>query len=221
MYFSTNESNNEESENLELKTKGINVNLSKYQLVKNKMNIALYRNKTETDSYFIHFEIKNDKYDLKQLVLTSIISMLKEFNKDLVEDFIIEENKTSNDGTMFLLLKSPNKDMGISNKFIKGDFKVEQNDSIIYFSSVSSSETSCKSHSERAFETITIDNKKYDEITLKFFQAVIDCRNKHSCVFTMHFNIDIHEDLPIYMQNMRGMMIAKICYNLKSFIEKM
>ena len=101
--------------------------------------------------------------------------------------------------------------MGISKNFIKCIFSLKKENSIMNFT--------CKSVETN--DSLIINNQKYKKITLENFEACIDCQNKHSCIFSIKFNINIHEDLPIYMLNMRGIMIAKICNNLKMFIEKM
>ena len=118
----------------------IDININDYKKINSKTNIDLYKNKNVgKDEYYINFTIQNNKYDLEQLIETSIINMLKEFNKDLLEDFIIEENevktgdKSYNDGTIKVYLHSPNKDMGISTKYIHGVFSVEKENSVIHF----------------------------------------------------------------------------------------
>lgn len=195
-----------------INTNPINIDLSKYKKINSKTNVELYKEtSSNNDGYYIEFKIENNKYNLEQLIETSIINMLKEFNKDLVEDFIIQENENKDSGTIEIYLHSPNKDMGISKKFIKGVFSLKKEASIMYFT--------CKSVETN--DSLIINNQKYKKITLENFEAHIDCRNPHNCIFSMKFNINIHEDLPIYMLNMRGIMIAKICNNLKMFIEKM
>lgn len=195
-----------------INTNPINIDLSNYKKINSKTNVELYKEiSSNNDGYYIEFKIQNNKYNLEQLIETSIINMLKEFNKDLVEDFIIQENENKDGGTIEIYLHSPNKDMGISKKFIKGVFALTKETSIINFT--------CKSVETN--DSLIINNQKYKKITLENFEAHIDCRNQHNCIFSMKFNINIHEDLPIYMLNMRGIMIAKICNNLKLFIEKM
>lgn len=206
----------------------IDININDYKKINSKTNIDLYKNKNlGKDEYYINFTIQNNKYDLEQLIETSIINMLKEFNKDLLEDFIIEENevktgdKSYNNGTIKVYLHSPNKDMGISKKYIHGVFSVEKENSIIHFKCNSESDSKSDPSQNNGDDVIYVNGQKYKKITLENFEARIDCRNKHHCVFSMLFNINIHEDLPIYMLNMRGIMIAKICNNLKMFIEQM
>ena len=191
----------------------INIDINDYKKINSKTNIDLYKNKNVSkDEYYINFTIQNNKYDLEQLIETTIINMLKEFNKDLLEDFIIEENETKNGGIIKVYLHSPNKDMGISKKYIHGVFSVEKENSVIHF------KCNTEPSQTNGVDVIYVNGQKYKKI-LENFEARIDCRNKHHCVFSMLFNINIHEDLPIYMLNMRGIMIAKICNNLKTFIE--
>lgn len=190
----------------------LNIDLKQYKAINSKTNVVLYKEiAANSDGYYIEFTIANNSYNLEQLIETSIINMLKEFNKELVENFIIIENENKDAGTIEIYLHSPNRDMGISKKFIKGVFSLKKENSVMVFK--------CKSVETN--DVLMINNEKYKKITLENFEAVIDCQNKQKCTFSMKFNIDIHEDLPIYMLNMRGIMIAKICNNLKMFIEKM
>ena len=194
-------------------TKYNNFDVSKYKKINSKTGVSLYKkNETNTDEYYLRFTIENSKYDLKQLIKTSMITMLKQFNKELLEDFVMNNNITNDGGSMDIYLHSPNKDMGISKKFIKTNFSLIENNSIMVVNAESNS------HNE---DVIHYNNNKYEKITLKSFEAEIDCSDIHSCKFTISFNIDIHEELPIYMINMRGILIAKICDNLKKFIEQM
>ena len=44
--------------------------------------------------------------------------------------------------------------------------------------------------------------------------------NHHANV-SYNFNLNLHEDLPIYMKDLPGLMMKKIFYNLKLFIENL
>jgi len=190
----------------------LNINLNNYQKINSKTQIDLYKSKSvDTNGYYIQFTIKNNKYDLEQLIESSIINMLKEFNKDLLENVSIQENENKGGGVIEIYLHSLKKNMGISKKFIKSSYSVKKENSIMF--------VTCKSLPTDDY--LQINNSKYKKITLENFEAVVDCKNKHNCLFSIKFNINIHEDLPIYMMNMRGMVIAKICDNLKLFIEQM
>ena len=190
----------------------LNINLNDYQKINSKTQIELYKNKSlDTNGYYIQFTIKNNKYDLEQLIESSIVNMLKEFNKELLEGVNIQENANKDGGTIEVYLHSLKKNMGISKKFIKSSYSVQKEKSMIILT--------CKSLPTDDY--LQLNNSRYKKITLENFQAVVDCQNKHNCLFSVKFNINIHEDLPIYMMNMRGMVIAKICDNLKLFIEQM
>ena len=190
----------------------LNINLNDYQKINSKTQIDLYKNKSnDINDFYIQFTIKNNKYDLEQLIESSIINMLKEFNKDLLENVNIQENESKDGGIIKVYLHSLKKNMGISKKFIKSSYSIKKENSILF--------VKCKSLPTDDY--LQINDSKYKKITLENFEAVVDSKNKHNCLFSMKFNINIHEDLPIYMMNMRGMILAKICNNLKLFIEQM
>ena len=188
------------------------IDLTNYKKIDSKTSVDLYKEQSsKSDGYYIQFKIENIKYNLEQLIETSIVNMLKEFNKDLLENVRIQENENKDGGLIEVYLHSLKKNMGISKKFIKSVYSVKKENSIINFT--------CKSIPTDDY--LNMNNSKYKKITLENFEAYVNCRNKYSCIFSVKFNINIHEDLPIYLMNMRGIMIAKICNNLKLFIEQM
>lgn len=189
-----------------------NLNIDNFKQINSKTTVKLYKNKNNNSSeYYLEFDIANTKYDLYTLIKTSIVTMLKEFNKDIIEDFIINENEDKTGGIINIYLHSINKDMGISKKYLSTNFSLVEKDSKIHV----------KSQLKDNENVIYKNNEKYKKITLNDFEAIIDYSNIHSSKFSILFDIDIHEDVPIYMINMRGLLIAKICNNLKNFIEKM
>jgi hypothetical protein len=63
--------------------------------------------------------------------------------------------------------------------------------------------------------------KGYDKITCKYSNLSIELFNNNNGVkVDYYFNIDIHENLPIFAQNILGILMKKMLLNLKIFIEK-
>jgi len=63
-----------------------------------------------------------------------------------------------------------------------------------------------------------MSNHVAQKMDCKFFQlTVLPFQEKIRLNFI--FNIDVKEDLPIYMENMIGLMMKKIFYNLKLVLE--
>ena len=57
-------------------------------------------------------------------------------------------------------------------------------------------------------------------ITCNDSTLTITLHNNSNIKIEYNFDIDIHEDLPLFAQNLIGFMMKKIFLNLKSFIEK-
>jgi len=198
--YSTSFSNNE---NNEIKS------------IKNNLNIDLKKH-TNIDHYILNFNISNSNYNLDVLIKDSFINMFKQFNIDLTDSvFIDEENKV-----FVIYFKSFNSDLGIPKKFMLAKFNIDIDDELSKMKCIC---TPVKSEEENSIlsNIFPINKKHYEEITINIFEVTIDYKNIHDCLFNVSFDIDIHEDLPIYMKNIKGLFIAKMFNNLKTFIENM
>ena len=67
-------------------------------------------------------------------------------------------------------------------------------------------------------EHIIIDG--YDDVICNKLLITIIKKNSNRVEFKIDFDLDIKEDLPIYMNNMIGILMSKLFYNIKLFIEK-
>ena len=63
--------------------------------------------------------------------------------------------------------------------------------------------------------------KNYKQILCDFSVINIEFINQHKVLINSLFQIDINEDLPIYMESLPGTMMKKIFSNLKLFIENL
>jgi len=66
---------------------------------------------------------------------------------------------------------------------------------------------------------ITNIYEKYSPILCNLSIINITFINEHKVIIDAQFDININEELPIYMENFPGMMMKKIFNNLKLFIE--
>ena len=66
---------------------------------------------------------------------------------------------------------------------------------------------------------LDISNNKCGEIICKTSNLSVTNITKHSANFEYLFNMDINEDLPIYMENLIGVLMKKIFLKIKEFIE--
>ena len=178
-----------------------------YQIVCNKQNMPLKLDKVN-NNYSLDLEINNNNYDLNKLMDFQIYNLIKTVNQDIIEDIEIVSQSSPDEIEVLFIFKRFGKTAGIPQKylFLKTTRQISNN--LILFSSIDSNNVLKK-----------MSNHIAERMTCNFFQlTVLPFEKKFRLNFI--FNIDIKEDLPIYMENMIGLMMKKIFYNLKLVLEK-
>ena len=177
--------------------------------ISNKYNMNL--RKTDSETYYLDFPIVNSKIDLYKLMGRELYPLLQKMNKDMIEE--IEQNESENTQTFFFSSLGP--DFGMTKKYMRLRTQIyEQFDraaqklEVNYLSSSIGEKTRV-----RTFDPLTCN-----VLDIKVVFVDNDTTKAHLYV---KFNLDIHEDLPIYMKNVVGLMMTKLFYHLKSFIENM
>jgi hypothetical protein len=167
--------------------------------------------KTDSETYYLDFPIVNSKIDLYKLMGRELYPLLQKMNKDMIEE--IEQNESENTQTFFFSSLGP--DFGMTKKYMRLRTQIyEQFDraaqklEVNYLSSSIGEKTRV-----RTFDPLTCN-----VLDIKVVFVDNDTTKAHLYV---KFNLDIHEDLPIYMKNVVGLMMTKLFYHLKSFIENM
>jgi len=107
---------------------------------------------------------------------------------------------------MFFLFKPIAEDFGIMNKSMLIETEKCIRDSHVIFKS------------KDLLDGIDMFNG-YDRIDCNLSELDINIINNNLLHVIYTFNIDIHEDLPIYMENLIGLIMKKIFLKLKLFIE--
>lgn len=153
--------------------------------------------------------IENKKINMDILNKFNIYKILGKLNDNLLENVIFKEETKSTSKILFLF-KAINKDMGIGPKYMYiRARKIETDNNIkIICENENFNET------EKQYE-------KYKQILCDFSVINIDFINKNKVLINSLFQIDINEDLPIYMESLPGTMMKKIFSNLKLFIENL
>ena len=77
-----------------------------------------------------------------------------------------------------------------------------------------------KTNDNQFIDDYEVYNKKYSLLTCEFAKTIINIENSN---INMKYNFKIltKEDLPSYMENIIGLMMKKIFYNLKNFVDKL
>ena len=77
-----------------------------------------------------------------------------------------------------------------------------------------------KTNDNQLIDDFEVYNKNYSLLTCEFAKTIINIENSN---INMKYNFKIltKEDLPSYMENIIGLMMKKIFYNLKNFVDKL
>lgn len=186
---------------------GINFNEDNYQLLCNKQNMYLKFNKEE-NTYMLDFEVENKNFDLNKLINFEIYKIIKTVNEDIIEDIEIISQPSSDEVEVLFIFKRFGKNAGIPQKYLFIKTKRQQNNNFILFSSVDSENDISK-----------MNNHTAERMKCNFAKlTILPYKNKIRLNYI--FRIDINEDLPIYMENIIGLMMKKIFFNLKLLLEK-
>tara|TARA_B100000902_G_C26774033_1_gene651836 strand:- start:63 stop:626 length:564 start_codon:yes stop_codon:yes gene_type:complete len=174
-------------------------------LICSKHDMILKRDK-KNNIFTLQFHVSNTNIDIRNIVDVGLYKVFAEINKDIIEkiDFIDEDNDCNNTKVLFLF-KRFGSDFGIAQKYMFLETKrIDKGTQII-------------------LESKSIPNnfkiKNCEIATSKFANLYVNLIDKHSANIDYKFNIDFHEDLPIYMENMVGVLMKKIFLRVKTFIE--
>jgi hypothetical protein len=160
-----------------------------------------------SNDFIISLVIRNENVSLINITDYSFFKIMAEINNDMLDELIIEQDKiNNNEANMYFLFKPIAKEFGILIKCISvKTTKYIENDNV-------------------CFESVNLDYlpdkfKNYDKITCNTSRLNIKIINNNLLDINYRFNIDIHEDLPIYIQNLIGLIMKKVILKTKLFIE--
>jgi hypothetical protein len=178
-----------------------------YQVICNKENMILKLNKEE-NIYMLDFETINKNLDLNKLMDFKIYDLIQKLNEDLIEKIEIINNISDDEIELLFIFKRFGKSAGIPQKYLVLKTKKYMTNNLILFKSEDSK-----------IKIKQMENHIAQKMDCKFAQlTIIPFQNKLRLNYK--FSIDMKEDLPIYLENMMGLMMKKIFYRLKIFIEQ-
>jgi hypothetical protein len=219
------------------------------KLVCNKGNMLLNEIKmplTNNKAYNLQFEFNNlntSKVNSDLLLTTQLYELLEKVNVDLIEKIHILNVLNERETDICILLKQIAKEVGIKQKYIlfrSTKYMNKLNNSVTYYNKDLIYEH--KDLIDNYLSIIKLDNNKYEPLTFNFGKTVISvaheivlpsANNEHEdenenedtkfihVKFSIDFQISIADDLPIYMNNLIGLMFKKMFYNVKSFIDNL
>jgi hypothetical protein len=195
-------------------------------------------------AYNLKFDFKKlnpSKVNIKALLSPSIYELIEQVTPDLVEKIYILNVLNENETDVCLLLKSFGKEVGIKPKYMM--FRTSRSinffsNMIVFYNKDITLIDQSKVLLNKYLKQIDLDSKKYEPIIFNYGKTVINLHNLEpqelsrlnnvqplTSLIDINFSIDfiatIEDDLPVYMQNIIGMMFKKIFYNLKQFIDNL
>ena len=190
-------------------------------------------------SYKLSFSLNNintSKINLHNLLSHNIYELLDKINPDLIEKIKIMEIYNEDSADILIILKHIAKEVGIKQKyilfnaereidiknnkvfFVNKDIGLMDEQLAIHYMGMANIDTNNLEALIYNFGTveITIANNNISDLICS------GNTNKHvDANFETHFQLTMMDQLPIYMENLIGLMIKKLFYNLKTFIDNL
>ena len=219
-------------------------------LVCNKGDIVLesynyHENNKKAYSLFCNFDnINTSNINVNALLSSEIYRLLEKINPELIERIYIlkqlneNENENENETDICILFKPIAKELGIKQKYIlfRTSKSLDIENKKIIFDNKDLSLIN-KDLVKLYLDEINLNLNKYEPIIFNFGKTLINLNqidhneiiklNNNDTIkknLTINFQIDfqllIKDELPIYMEHLTGLMLKKLFYNLKQFIDK-
>jgi hypothetical protein len=209
-------------------------------LVCDKGNMLLHSYlKDNTKTYKLTFSMNNidsSKINLTNFLSHNIYELLDKINPDLIEKIYILKVYNDDAADILILLKHIAKEVGIKQKYIIFYTKrtIDYQNNTLFFTNQDINLID-ENLVKRYLESIDLDKNKYESILYKFGTikisltntSILELSNENNTNkivntdFETHFQLIMKDKLPIYMENLIGLMIKKIFYNLKVFIDNL
>jgi len=185
---------------------------------------------SNNQAYNLKFEINNlntSKVNIDTLLSTAIYELLEKVNVELIEKIYILDVINNYETDVCILLKQIAKEVGIKQKYVMfrtTKFSNNLNNNITFYN-----KDLIYDHKHLIndyLKSINLNTEIYEPMTFNFGKTHITLNHEHytnndkliSVTFSIDFQLTIADDLPIYMNNLIGLMFKKMFYNLKQFI---
>lgn len=224
---------------------GEEIVINENTLVCNKGNMLLESYISDNKkAYILKYNFNNldpNKINIKALLGIKIYELLEKINPDLIEKIIILNILNDNEADVCILLKHIAKEIGIKQKYIlfRSTRGINHLNGLIVFYNKDLNLINPESKEKYLKElnlnqnmdlyeplifnygktSINISNLDFNELSKldnnENFNNILDIK------FEFDFQILFSDDLPIYMENIIGLIFKKIFYNLKQFIDNL
>ena len=163
----------------------------------------------------------NANANIASLTGFEIYDLLEQQNKELIEKIMIL-NKTENEATICILLNHIAKEVGIKQKYMLfSSTKILNrfNNSVTFYNK--DLNLISEQLKQDYLTQLNLINSNYEPLIYNYGKTQIHVQEgENECVnvkFNIDFQVTINDDLPLYMENLVGLMIKKMFYNLKNY----
>ena len=177
------------------------------KIICSKNNIILRRSHDKS-THTMDFGIKNERIQLSRVINLNLYPLLYQLNRDVIERLdILSESDT--ESTILIVFKQFGREFGVSKKYICLHSTIETSDGAIVI----------KSKSVNTPKLTGILN--CEEIVSPFTNLYATLNSEHEASMKFVTNVKMLEELPIYVENMLGIVMKQIFLRIKEFIEKL
>tara|TARA_B100000902_G_C27319333_1_gene923311 strand:- start:4886 stop:5554 length:669 start_codon:yes stop_codon:yes gene_type:complete len=178
-------------------------------------------------------KLDSSKVNINALFGFEIYELLEKVNSDLIEKIIILNKLNEDEIDICILLKHIAKEIGIKQKYLlfRSKKEIDNNTENIIYNNKDLTLINNELKNEY-LNQIQIDTNKIEPLIFNYGKTIINLNtlnlysdtnlNKSINIdFKFDFQILISDDLPLYMENLIGLIFKKIFYNLKQFIDNL
>tara|TARA_B100001769_G_C22109096_1_gene599600 strand:- start:2721 stop:3371 length:651 start_codon:yes stop_codon:yes gene_type:complete len=205
--------------------------ISENTLVCNKGNLLLESyirdNKKAYNLKYEFNKLDSSKVNINALFGFEIYELLEKVNTDLIEKIIILNKLNEDEIDVCIILKHIAKEIGIKQKYLlfRSTKEIDNDTKNIIYNNKDLSLINNELKNEY-LNQIQFDSNKIEPLIFNYGKTIINLNtlnlNKSINIdFKFDFQILISDDLPLYMENLIGIIFKKIFYNLKQFIDKL
>ena len=187
-------------------------------------------------AYNLQFEFTNlntSKVNIDTLFSIAIYDLLEKVNVELIEKIYILDVINEYETDVCIVLKHIAKEVGIKQKYVMfrtTKYSNNLNNNITFYNQDLIYEH--KDLINAYLKSINLNTEKYEAMIFNFGKTHITLHDEEqssnanannvdkliSVKFSIDFQLTITDDLPIYMNNLIGLMFKKMFYNVKMFI---
>ena len=179
-----------------------------FKVVCNKENIHLKKDKIN-NMFLLQLNANNQNINFYDIINFNIYGVLYELNKDKLEKIEIKKIISKDEIEILFIFKELSKDIGLKKKYMYLNVKIEDKANQRKFLSY-----------DIEYENME-ELKDYERIKNEYSILIVNFENQHKIGINYFFKLVLPEELPIYMENIFGLLMKKLFFNLKLFIENL